>query len=347
MLLPALILSAALPAPLQAPLQEPDLLEPGAPFDYASQAFYPARWTKGGWTEPMLPWVGEEICFVTREDAKLDAKTMTDLVATLDAGWQVYEDLAGCNPRPYKQHKGKPTIVALPADGLTCGYGCGYVGATGIEMTRFYADHYPALVRDPRAVPHAYFYEMGRNHYGFGARHDAFVTGYAVFMRYVCLDTLELPDADARTAKTIRGAIDLWEKSSLDFVTGFTSHGGKGEKEPRLFDAEGRPVWPSDQPVLYASLMLRLREEHGGDAFVKRFYDQVRRSPEVKARDRKSARRQCLQLLIAASLAARTDLTSRFRTRYRLEISDEVAAALGEVDWKSKDLTVANVLASL
>jgi hypothetical protein len=65
---------------------------------------------------------------------------------------------------------------------------------------------YPALQRDPLAIPHYVFYEMGRNFYTFGDRHSCFVTGFAVFMRYVCMDTLKFHDEDRRTRQTIEEA---------------------------------------------------------------------------------------------------------------------------------------------
>ena len=54
-------------------------------------------------------------------------------------------------------------------------------------------------------MPHYYFYEMGRNFYTFGDRHSLFITGYAVFMRYACMDALKCEDPGHRPAASHRG----------------------------------------------------------------------------------------------------------------------------------------------
>jgi hypothetical protein len=46
---------------------------------------------------------------------------------------------------------------------------------------------------------------MGRNFYTFGDRHSCFTTGFAVFMRCVCMDTLGCHDDDRRTREVIIG----------------------------------------------------------------------------------------------------------------------------------------------
>jgi len=272
---------------------------------------------------------------------------MTEFIHHLDDAWELYHELTGYTPRLNKHYRQKSSIVALPENSLSCGYGCGYVGSTGIEMIRFYDDHYQLLKKDAKNIPHAYFYEMGRNYYGFGDRHNAFTTGFAVFMRYVCIDSLGFKDRDVRTGKVIREAIDLWEKSEMPFVAGFTAHGGKGEKGARLFDSKGKPIRPSDQNVLYASLLLKLRAEFGGNDFVKRFYQQINDAPRGRAVGPDSAHRQCLSLLVAASIAARTDLSPRFVDQYRLKLSQETRALLSKTLWDKKGLMVSQVFAEL
>ena len=108
-------------------------------------------------------------------------------------------------------------------------------------MTHFHAGHLPALTKNSKAVPHAYFYEMGRNYFTFGGRHDAFTTGFAVFMRYVCMDLLELHDIDKGTRHTIFAAIAKYEMGDLPFLRTFTNAGGLSEKQNRLKGASSSP----------------------------------------------------------------------------------------------------------
>ena len=231
-----------------------ELLKPGERLDYSKLAFYPKRWAERGHELKLVPWEGKQVAFLTVGDGH-DPGTMTAFVQSLDAGWALYADLTGRDPRRGRLANGKAPIAAVPGGGLTCGYGCGHIGSTGIEMTNFYNGHFPALRKDPKAVPHAYFYEMGRNFFTFGNKHSCFTTGFAVFMRYVCMDTLQLNDVDRGTRKVIFAAIDQYEKTDLPFFRTFANAHGLSEKENRL------RTRPTDQPVMYSSAMLKLQKE--------------------------------------------------------------------------------------
>jgi len=195
----ALLISVA---PLHAEKLAP--LAPGKPFDYSKHAFRPKSWEERGLDLKLTPWTGEKVVFLTTGDA-FEPALMARWVSRLDGGWKLYEELTGAKPREFKHIDGKVTIAAVPGAELTCGAGCGYIGATGIELAMFY-DHDHALLKEkPEAMPHYVFYEMGRNYYTFGDRHSCFITGFAVFMRYVCMDSLKCEDADAGTRKVIEG----------------------------------------------------------------------------------------------------------------------------------------------
>ena len=82
----------------------------------------------------------------------------------LDAAWDLYARITGALPEPFKALDGKATVAAIPAlpDGsLTCGYGCGFLGRTGVEVTGFDDRDYDLVAGQPDAFPHYYFYEMG------------------------------------------------------------------------------------------------------------------------------------------------------------------------------------------
>lgn len=312
----------------------PELLKPGAPIDYAKGAFFPKRWKEVGHGMELVPWVGKEIVFLTIGDGH-DAATMTKFVETLDAGWKLYAEVTGSNPRAQRQVGGKPTIAAVP-NGVTCGYGCGYVGAMGIEMTNFYRSHFPRLKKNAKAVPHAYFYEMGRNYFTFGKRHDCFTTGFAVFMRYVCLDALDVHDFDGRTRKTIEAAIGQYEESDLPFLRTFTNVDGLGEKVNRL------KARPTDQPVMYASAMLALQKEHGMD-WLKKFFRQLASCPRANSKSKEGAQEQCFHWLLAASCAARKDLSETFVTKWRLKLTAKQEELLKSIDWEAEELEAGEI----
>jgi hypothetical protein len=313
-------------------------LKPGGQLDYSKFAFQPESWKKRGLSMQLTPWTGRNVVFLTTDDT-LDPGLMGIWVSRLDAGWQVYSDLTGRVPSPERQIEGRVTIAAVPGYDLTCGAGCGYVGATGIELAMFYDDNYPELKTHPNAMPHYVFYEMGRNYYTFGDRHSCFITGFAVFMRYVCMDALKCEDTDAQTRKVIEGVEPRFSGSGLTFLDLFTNT-GKGEKASRIKDGSGKIIEPSDQPVCYASAMLRLRRENGGDGWVKRFFHALAASPTSNPDTKKGALNQSWYWLLCSSVAAQKDLSPVFAAEWKLPITEETRVALGRIDWKKKDLTL-------
>ncbi len=324
---------------------KPPLITPGDPVDYGSQAFYPQRWKQQDIDPMMVPWKGREVAFLT-VDADLDRRVMTGLLAKLDEGWNHYGQLTGKSPRTFKQVDGMPTMVAIPKMELTCGYGCGYVGATGIELGAFYRHDYENITADPKAIPDYYFYEMGRNYYTFGDQHSLFVTGFAVFMRYVCLDELGLKSGQP-TRRIIESAESIYADSEIPFLKAFTNHDGLTEKQNRLRDADGKSIRPSDQPVMYASAMLRLRRDHGGDAWVERFFRHLAACPNIKPTDQATALKQSYNWLVAASCAAGEDLSPLFADEWRMPLTPAQRTTLATTDWRADDLDAASIVQAL
>lgn len=321
-------------------------LKPGHPIDYSKLAFQPESWKQRELSTDLVPWAGEEIIFLSVDDS-LDPKLMRLWVSRLDAGWKLYADLTGQRPRPFKQHEGRATIAGVPSSELTCGVGCGYIGATGIELAKFYQQDYPQLEERPEAMPHYVFYEMGRNFYTFEDRHSCFITGFAVFMRYVCMDALEVEDPDLATRNAIESMESHFKASDHGFLDLFTTSTGIGEKEARIHDGEGRLLHPSDQPVTYASAMMRLHRECGGNAWLRGFFRALASSPPSSPHTLEGARGQAWSWLLSASLAARKDLSPIFVDEWKLPLAKETRAALAEVDWSDKDLEPKRLFDSL
>lgn len=321
-------------------------VQPGAPVECNEIVIDPQHWKQTNTPTMLFPWQGKEVVFLTtRRD--VDREVMARLLARLDDGWRLYADLTGRRPSLFKQLNGKPTMIAVPNADFTCGYGCGYVGATGIEFAGFYDADCNLLASNPTAMPHYYFYEMGRNFYTFDDRHSLFVTGYAVFMRYVCMDVLKCEDPDFQTRRTIEAAEKLFAESDMSFLKGFTTVAGLDEKAPRLKNKQGEWITPADQPVIYASAMLKLRRDCGGDPWLKRFFAQLAACPEIKPEDEKAALRQSLSWLISASCAAKKDLSPVFADRWRMPLTPQTRQTLATIHWTDPNLSAPQVLKAL
>jgi hypothetical protein len=338
-LLRSLVLGSIAFASLHGLALAEEPLKPGEPMDYTKLAFQPDAWKKRQLDLNLIPWTGKHVVFLT-VGSDFDPELMGKWVSRLDRGWEVYAELTGRKPRPYKQVDGKVSIGAVPGPDLTCGAGCGYVGATGIELAMFYDHNYPQLQSHPNAMPHYVFYEMGRNFYTFGDRHSCFTTGFAVFMRYVCMDALNCEDTDLETRKVIERVEPLLSESGLDFIDLFTTSGGTGEKVNRIKDRDGKVLSPSDQPVRYATAMMRLRRENGGDDWVRKFFRELAKCPEVSPQTKEGALQQGWYWMLAASIAAQKDLSAIFAGEWKLPITDRTRKALAAVDWKKDDLSI-------
>ena len=313
-------------------------IDPGAKFDYSKYAFQPKSWEERGVSLQLTPWTGKNVVFLTT-DTNFDPALMGLWVSRLDAGWQLFADLTGRSPTPWRQFEGKVTIAAVPGYDLTCGAGCGYIGTTGIELAMFYDHDYQQLRANSNTMPHYVFYEMGRNYYTFGDRHSCFITGFAVFMRYVCMDRLKCEDMDAETRRTIEGVEKSFHMSALNFLDLFTMSSGIDEKVSRIKDTNGNAIQPSDQPVCYASAMLRLRRENGGDVWVKRFFHELANCPTFDPNNRKGALNQSWYWLLCASIAAQKDLSPVFVREWKLPLNEQTCAALANIDWRKDGLT--------
>lgn len=342
-----LILTVRTPAKglLADTLSSGNSITPGEPIDYTTLAFFPERWREQKVDTTMYSWEGTDVILLTNT-TDLDTHVMTGLVGKLDRGWQHYAKLTGSQPRRNKHIAGKPVLAAVPNASLTCGYGCGYVGGTGIELSAFYQTDYDQISRDASNVPDYYFYEMGRNFYTFGHRHSLFTTGYAVFMRYVCVDELELKTGDA-TRMTIEQAEAIYADSDLPFLSTFTNYDGLSEKKHRLKNAAGQTIAPTDQPVMYASAMLKLRAELGGDKWLKAFFRHLKRCDPIEPKDKQTALHQSLNWYVAASCAAGKDLSPIFVDRWRMPLTPAMKEAAKKVRWKRRRIKASQVVAKL
>jgi hypothetical protein len=313
-------------------------IKPGVTVDYADLAFEPSRWKERGLETRMDSWVGNEVAFLALP-SDLDPVVMVHYVNALDRGWRLYREITGKSPRLNKEFKRKPVIAAIPSPELTCGVGCGQIGSTGIELAMFYDRNYPALVKDPMAIHHYTFYEMGRNYYTFEDRHSLFFTGFAVLMRYVCMDTLGYHDEDPRTRVAIEEAERHFKDCEFGFLDIFTDLGPSRLTGNRIKDDSGNLINPSDIPCVYASAMLRLRRENGGNEWLSGFFRELEDTPPVKPDSPDAALLQCWNWFLSASVAAKKDLSPVFVDEWKFPLSPQAREQLGKMNWEEKSLS--------
>lgn len=104
---------------------------------------------------------------------------------------------------------------------------------------------------------------------------------------------------------------------------------------------------PSDQPVMYATAMLKLRKDYGGDKWVKAFLHKLHRAEEFKATDKKTAIKQCLNWVVCASAAAGQDLSPIFAGRWRMPLTHKEHEIMKQTEWNNPEFPIAEKVREL
>jgi hypothetical protein len=232
---------------------------------------------------------------------------MTKLVTALDRAWSYYATTTGQLPATAHSLNGRDEIAEVSA---TCGAGCGYIGATGIEIqTTYFEAMYRRLANHDQydQIP---FYELGRNFWFWSDQlefqppdQDPVVTGFAVWMRFRSMN-----------AAGVKGAPFNGTPFST-FHSQVAALAGQYEADPSLTFADTLAMDKS--PGLYggtdfwASLMMQLAHRHGGQTFVTRFWHHVGTLPAAS-----STTDAVTNWVRAARYAACTDLRPVFYKRW-------------------------------
>ncbi|MCP3915302.1 MAG: hypothetical protein GY711_07085 [bacterium] len=261
-----------------------------------------------GQDRQLYPWTGEHIVFLTQAN-DLDPGAMAGLIEVFDGIWSFYAEATGRRPRKFKEHEGK-AIIAVEPD--TCGAGCGYLGYTGIELMPDYFTHLYETFRDSGEIDQVLPYEFGRNFWFYGEQLEyhgkqntgTITTGYAVLMRFWALEAVERSVGPFQGApgvvftETIHGLVDEYESSKKASWKN-TLLKGRGVANRLNLGATD----------LFASLLMRARSVSAREDFVTRVWRFAGEQPP--AEDTKEA---AGNLVVAASLAAETDLTELFKS---------------------------------
>lgn len=167
-----------------------------APVNHANLQTYTAF---EGYKLNLYMYKGNKVAILADSD-DLDATTMANWLAAMDGAYNFYSLATGQEPfflTDATYIDGRSTIARVDS---TCGAGCGYLGATGIEMLNNTFDSFYSQLMDSNQYDQVPFYELGRNFWFYSEKleykvDDPIVTGYAVFMRFAAIDYLGLAGA--------------------------------------------------------------------------------------------------------------------------------------------------------
>lgn len=285
--------------------------------------------TQKGAVLSLYAWPGTKNAVLTKTSS-LDPAVMRRIVNVADGTYNYYAAAVGKTPSLYFNYNGLATIAETGVGGVDlCGAGCTYLGATGMELAD---DAFDTLYKYAQVDEwdQVMFYEFGRSFWLFGSQlthpttpnySSCITTGYAVLMRYRSIQAQNLiglwnntPQGYTQLYTDTLGLIDQYATTtSLNFANTFNTGTFAGTGGLGCTD-------------LFASLVLRLAQNNGDEAFIDKLWREALKRPVAT-----SAQDAYDNLFLAASAASDKNLATTFASTWKWPLS---AAAVQEAQSK-------------
>lgn len=252
-----------------------------------------------GDTTNLYKYEGEKTMLLAKSNA-LDTVIMQKWTNILDKAYNFYQSCTGREPEflPNTYINNKSTIASADP---TCGGGCGYLGATGIELLDAYFDQSYISILTENKYEQIYFYEMGRNFWFYGNKlsyeNDPITTGYAVFMRFMSMKYIGVDDYPSHV-DFVNQIRELRTTYLADTTLNWSN---------TLGVAQGVPESPWGAADLFASFCMYLEETYGWQ-WLQNVWQYAAQRP-----DRATSQDAVDNFIIASSQAANTNLVSLFQ----------------------------------
>lgn len=267
---------------------------------------YPFTYTSfDGTSYNLNVWEGKKVAVLSR-NLNLNKTAMFNWAKTMDTVYGYYKLCTGIEPGIAKIVNNHTTVADVTT---TCGAGCGYLGATGIELQNTYFDNMYNGINNNNQYDQANFYEFGRNFWFYGNQlayktNDPITTGYAVLMRFMSLDASgvaggpfngTMPYAQFKTAVT--NLVDQYlANTSLNWANTLGANAG----------VPGQFGGATD---LFASFVMRLKRDYGGETFIQNVWKKAGLRPNaITTQDAVD------NFFLASCAAANKNLTTVFQT---------------------------------
>lgn len=279
-----------------------------------------------GHTETLTPWQGGHVAVLVEPGVARDRGVMERFVGALDRAWSYYAQSTGRLPaKNVYSLNGRDEIAEVSGATIPCvgvaAAACSVFGQDGTEDANPYFEYAYNELAQHNLYDQALFYELGRSFWFWspqlasGLYANAAVTGFAVWMRFRSMAAAGVNGAPF-AALTFNGSVVEGTPFSV-FESEDNSLAGEYEANPSLTFAGTLAQDKSPNPSFgsgtdfWASLMTQLAARHGGDTFVRRFWQYASQQPAAN-----SVVKAVTNWERAASDAACTDLSSVFYTRW-------------------------------
>jgi len=228
----------------------------------------------------LYPWEGKKIAILTLK-SNLDPKIMGLLIRSLDNSYETYKELTGFEPVTVKNYNGKLLIAEIPTGFKNCGAGCGYLGASGIQINEANFTQLYEGIKNNNQFDQVLYYELGRNFWNYSSwysklafkENDSVVTGFAVLMRFVVMQTNDIPIAR------------FYEYSGQEFLNVVKRLASKYRSSPQFTFKNTFAISKSPGELgtsdLWASIMMDFASRYGENNFYKKFFESIQSLPQA------------------------------------------------------------------
>ena len=267
--------------------------------------------TFGGETLTMYKYEGAKTMLLAKDNT-LDTVIMRKWLNAMDGAYNFYTLCTGQEPYhlPSTYINQKSTIASADP---TCGAGCGYLGATGIELLDVYFDLCFTSILFENKYEQITFYEFGRNFWFYGNKlsylHDPITTGYAVFMRFMSMKYIGVDDHPSHVE-----FVNSIRKLRTDYLADPSLNWSN-----TLGIAQGVPGSPWGAADLFASFCFYLEETYGWQWLQNVWKYAALRPDRVTTQDAVD------NFIIASSQAVNTNLVPLFQ-EWRWPVSPSAIA---------------------
>lgn len=253
-----------------------------------------------------------------------DSLVMQKWLASMDGTYEYYSQCTGREPTYYTGFTYVNDRSTIARVDKTCGAACGYIGWTGIEIMNTFFDRFYDDLERKGEYGQEPFYEFGRNFWFYSdaleyTENDPIVTGYAVFMRFMAMDYLQLKGANFRSwtfdefRSEVKGLLKTYLADS-SYTWEHTLAKGQGLRNTQLGATD-----------LFASFCFYMFDNHGGHEWVKAVWKETEKLPK------KTTTQDAVDnFIIASSRAAKQNLIPLF-SEWRWPISQRVKDELNSL----------------
>jgi hypothetical protein len=272
-----------------------------------------------GDTISLYPYEGVDTALLV-DSPNLNPLTISKIVNTLDGTYAYYKQSTGREPTLHFNYNGLSTVAQVPS---TCGAGCGFLGATGIELLdSTFIRLYDGVINN-NEFDQTVFYEFGRNFWFYRNEIEykgsddtgTITTGYAVFMRFMAMNATSVdggPFNGSEFSEFEDEVRELYYSYLADTSLTWDNTLKIGQAPSNALGLGGTD--------LFASFLFNLRDMFG-EHFVQQIWKEVENRPDAQ-----TTQDAVDNFVLAASATANRNLTAMFES-WRWPIS---ASALTE-----------------